>query len=59
MTLLNALWVNFDASFEDDIHFTRLVGIDNADLLYILERISREYLQKENEKAVGKPSFHH
>jgi hypothetical protein len=57
MTLLNALWDNFGASFEDEIHFTSLIGVDDADILYILERIGKKYLNKEQENTVGKPLF--
>jgi tRNA guanosine-2'-O-methyltransferase len=57
MTLLNALWDNFDASFEDEIHFSNLIGVDKVDLLYVLERIGKKYLNKEEENVVGKSLF--
>ena len=54
LTLLEALWQNFDASFENKFSFTKAAGLNDQDMWYILERMDSLYLNKEEENIVGK-----
>lgn len=58
LTLLNALWDNFDASFVKEINFLQTIGIDKHDSLPLLKRIDDRYLNKEDEEPVGNYTFY-
>lgn len=54
LTLLESLWENFEATFDNQFNFTKTVHLDDDALLYILARIEGKYLNKEGPNVVGK-----
>lgn len=54
LTLLNALWENFGTCFETKCNFTKVIGLDDENILNILARIDQKYLNKEEDNVVGK-----
>ncbi|CEP13385.1 hypothetical protein [Parasitella parasitica] len=52
LTLLNALWDNFDSSFVNETNFLHLIGISKQDTLPLLKRIDDRYLNKDEEEPV-------
>ncbi|CEJ01490.1 hypothetical protein RMCBS344292_15515 [Rhizopus microsporus] len=52
LTLLESLWENFEATFDNQFNFTKAVHLDDDALLYILARIEGKYLNKEEPNIV-------
>ncbi|KAI8988894.1 hypothetical protein BDB01DRAFT_719270 [Pilobolus umbonatus] len=52
LTLFNALWKNFQSCFEDKINFVKMINIEEDTLLYILNRMGKKYLNKEEDNVV-------
>ncbi|ORE16390.1 hypothetical protein BCV71DRAFT_265697 [Rhizopus microsporus] len=52
LTLLESLWENFEATFDNQFNFTKTVHLDDDALLYILARIEGKYLNKEGPNVV-------
>ncbi|ORE02050.1 hypothetical protein BCV72DRAFT_252709 [Rhizopus microsporus var. microsporus] len=52
LTLLESLWENFEATFDNQLNFTKAVHLDDDALLYILARIEGKYLNKEESNVV-------
>ncbi|KAI8643710.1 hypothetical protein BD408DRAFT_341945 [Parasitella parasitica] len=53
LTLLSALWDNFDSSFVKEINFLQVIGINKQDTLSLLKRIDDRYLNKEEEEPAN------
>lgn len=52
LTLFDALWENFDTCFETKCDFTQVIGLNDETLLYILNRIDKKYLNKEEDNVI-------
>lgn len=47
------MWVNFEVCFENKFDFMRAIQLDDDILLYILSRIDKKYLNKEEDNIIG------
>jgi hypothetical protein len=47
------LWENFEICFENKFDFIRAIQLDDDILLYILSRIDKKYLNKEEDNIIG------
>ncbi|KAG1051318.1 hypothetical protein G6F43_006464 [Rhizopus delemar] len=52
LTLFEPLWVNFEVCFENKFDFMRAIQLDDDILLYILSRIDKKYLNKEEDNII-------